>query len=251
MTTDISPVPLEQVLPLRALYRREMNCQIIHDSLPRRGFGNLFLIRADGRIAGYGFVMGYRGEPKDMIREFFILPAYRARALPIFRQLIEVSQAKRIMAQTNDILLTLLLHDCANEIASDTILFHDALTTHLDIPEVTFRPAAEADKERIFEHKGEPVGDWLIERDGVIIATGGIATHYNPPYGDLYMEVDEPFRRRGYGSYLIQELKRASYETGLVPAARCNVANLASRATLQKAGLLPCARLLSGILKSP
>ena len=123
------------------------------------------------------------------------------------------------MAQTNDVLLTLLLYDCATEIASDTILFHDALTTHLDIPEVTFRPVTEADKERIFEHKAEPVGDWLIERDGVIVATGGITTHYNPPYGDLYMEVDERFRRRGYGSYLIQELKRASYETGLVPAA--------------------------------
>jgi hypothetical protein len=47
---------------------------------------------------------------------------------------------------------------------------------------------------------------------------------------------------------LIQELKRACYEMGKVPAARCNVANAASRATLQKAGLLPCARLLSGVL---
>ena len=107
---------------------------------------------------------------------------------------------------------------------------------------------AEADKERIFEHKVEPVGEWLLEVDGGIVATGGIATHYNPPYGDLFMEVDEPHRRRGYGSYLIQELKRVAYEMGKVPAARCNVANAASRATLQKAGLLPCARLLGGVL---
>jgi hypothetical protein len=62
------------------------------------------------------------------------------------------------------------------------------------------------------------------------------------------MEVDERFRRRGYGSFLIQELKRASYEAGLIPAARCNVENAASRATVQKAGLLPCARLLSGVI---
>jgi hypothetical protein len=144
MTIDISPVPLDEDLPLRELYRREMNCQIVHDSLPRRGFGDLFLIRADGRVAGYGFVMGYRGEPREMIREFFILPAYRSAALPIFRQLIEISRATRVMAQTNDILLTL--------------------------------------------------------------------------------------------------------KTGLVPAARCNVTNAASRATLQKAGLLPCARLLSSVL---
>ena len=93
-----------------------MNCQIVHDSLPRRGFGDLFLLRLDGRPAGYGFVMGYQGEPKDMIREFYVLPAYRGSALPLFRRLIEASRARRIEAQTNDVLLTLMLYDCAGEI---------------------------------------------------------------------------------------------------------------------------------------
>jgi GNAT superfamily N-acetyltransferase len=250
MVIDVSPVFLDDVLPLRELYRLEMNCQIIHDSLPARGFGDVFLIRANGWVAGYGFVMGYRGEPKDMVREFFILAAYRGSALPMFRRMIEVSRAQRIMAQTNDVLLTLMLYDCASEIGSDTILFHDAFATHLEIPGATFRAVTAADRELVFEHKVEPTGEWLIEHDGVIVATGGIATHYNPPYGDLYMEVDERHRRRGYGSYLIQELKRACYESGRVPAARCNAANAASRATLQKAGLLPCARLLSGVLSA-
>jgi GNAT superfamily N-acetyltransferase len=250
MTLDVSSVPLSDVLPLRELYRREMDCQIIHDSLPGRGFGDLYLIRTDGRVAGYGFVMGYRGEPKDMIREFYVLPAYRGSALPMFRRLIEVSNASRIEAQSNDVLLTLMLFDCATGISSDRILFHDALTTSLVAPGADFRETAEADKERIFEHRVEPVGEWLIEHDGVIVATGGIATHYNPPYGDLYMEVDERFRRRGFGSYLIQELKRASYEMGKVPAARCDATNAASRATLERAGLFPCARLLSGVLAS-
>jgi GNAT superfamily N-acetyltransferase len=248
VSIDVTPVLLEDVLPLRELYRREMNCQIVHDSLPRRGFGDLFLLRSDGRLAGYGFVMGYQGEPKDMIREFYVLPAYRGSALPLFRRLIEVSRARRIVAQTNDALLTLMLYDCAREITSDTVVFADALTTSLAVPGAILREVADADKERIFEHKVEPVGEWLLVVDGGIVGTGGIATHYNPPYGDLFMEVDEPHRRRGYGSYLIQELKRVAYETGKVPAARCNVANAASRATLQKAGLFPCARLLGGVL---
>jgi GNAT superfamily N-acetyltransferase len=248
MTIDVEPVPLEEILPLRELYRREMNCQIVHDSLPRRGFGDLFLLRVDARVAGYGFVMGYQNEPKDMVREFYVLPAYRGKALAIFRRLAAVSKARRITVQTNDVLLTLMLYDCASEITSETVVFHDALTTSLANPGGIFRPVTEADSERIFEHRVEPVGDWIIEHDGAIVATGGIATHYNPPYGDLFMEVNEPHRRRGYGSYLIQELKRTSYELGLVPAARCNVANLASRATLQRAGLFPCARLLSGVL---
>ncbi len=248
MTIEVLPVPLEEILPLRQLYRHEMNCQIVHDSLPGRGFGNLFLIRADGRVAGYGFVMGYHGEPKDMIKEFYVLPPYRGSAPAIFRSLIEASQARRIEVQTNDVFLTLMLYDCCTAITSDRILFHDALTTNLDIPGANFRRITEADKDRIFPHTVEGVGDWLIEHDGNVVATGGIMLHYNPPYGDLYMEVDGPRRRRGYGSYLIQELKRACYEQGRIPAARCNVSNAASRATLQKAGLLPCARILTSVL---
>jgi GNAT superfamily N-acetyltransferase len=247
---DVAPVPLEEVLPLRELYRREMNCQIIHDSLPGRGFGDLFLIRADGRVAGYGFVMGYRGEPKDMIREFYILPAHRGSALPMFRQLVATTRARRIETQTNDVLLTLMLYDCATGITSDRVLFHDALTTNLVVPGACFREVTEVDREKIFEHKVEGVGDWLIEHAGAIVATGGIARHYNPPYGDIYMEVDGPFRRRGHGSFLVQELKRACYEMGRAPAARCDASNVASRATLQKAGLLPCARMLSGHLSA-
>jgi GNAT superfamily N-acetyltransferase len=74
--------------------------------------------------------------------------------------------------------------------------------------------------------------------------------HYNVPYGDIFMGVAEPLRRRGYGSYLIQELKRTAYEMGKVPAARCNATNVASRASLQKAGMLPCARVLTGVIAS-
>jgi GNAT superfamily N-acetyltransferase len=248
MSIDVAPVSLETILPLRELYRREMNCQIIHDSLPRRGFGNMFQIRESGQLAGYGFVMGYSDEPKDMIREFYVLPSYRGTAQRLFRHLITASQARRILTQSNDFLLTMMRYDCATEITSDTILFHDAMTSHLSLHGVVFRPVGPDDEGRIFEHAVEPPGDWALEREGMIVATGGILTHYNPPYGDLYMEVDPAHRRQGLGSFLIQELKRTAYATGRAPAARCNVANTASRATLQKAGLLPCARLLSGVI---
>ncbi len=73
-----------------------------------------------------------------------------------------------------------------------------------------------------------------------------ILFHYNRPYGDLYMEVSEPFRRRGLGSYLIQELKRACYELGAIPCARCNSTNNPTRWTLQRAGFVPFAHILNG-----
>lgn len=248
MAIEVSRVTFDEVLPLRDVYRREMNCQIVHDSLHGRGYGEHYLIRAGGRVAGYGFVMGYRGEPRDMVREFFVLPAHRGSALPFFRELVRASGARRVMTQTNDVLLALMTYDCATAITSETVLFHDVLATNLTAPGVIFRAATAADEATIFDHKVEPVGDWVLELGGAVVATGGFLTHYNPPYGDLYMEVDERFRRRGFGSYLIQEVKRVCYEAGRVPAARCEVGNVASRATLQKAGLFPCARLLSGEL---
>ena len=244
MNIEVSRVEVNDIMPLRELYRQAMNCQIVHDSFPRRGFSDPYLIRMEGRVAGYGLVANQH-DP-DTVDEFYPLPAYRAAALPMFRQLLEVSQATRIRAQTNDRLMLLMLYDCAADITSDTILFADAFTTHLTCSTGIFRKAAEADKARLFEHKAEPVGDWLIESDGVAVATGGALFHYNPPYADLFMEVSEPYRRRGFGSYLVQELKRICYEMGKTPAARCNADNVASRRTMQKAGLLPCGRILQG-----
>jgi GNAT superfamily N-acetyltransferase len=60
------------------------------------------------------------------------------------------------------------------------------------------------------------------------------------------MDVAEPFRRRGLGSFLVQELKRVCYEGGSVPAARCSPRNIASYLTLQKAGFVPCGNILNG-----
>jgi GNAT superfamily N-acetyltransferase len=244
MNIEVSRVEVNEVMPLRELYRQEMHCQIVHDAFPRRGFSDPYLIRIEGRVAGYGLVAN-RHDP-DTVDEFYTIPGYRAAALPMFRQLLEVSQATRIRAQTNDRLMLLMLYDCAENITSDTILFADAFTTHLTCPTGIFRKATEADKARLFAHKVEPVGDWLIESEGVGVATGGALFHYNPPYGDLFMEVSEPYRRRGYGSYLVQELKRICYEMGKTPAARCNASNIASRKTMEKAGLLPCGRILVG-----
>jgi GNAT superfamily N-acetyltransferase len=248
---EISVVSLGEILTLRDLYRQEMNCQIVHDSLHQRGFTEMYLIRLGGQIAGYGCVAGFGSSPRHVIKEYYVLPAFRAAALPLFRRLIDESRARKIEAQTNDVLLTLMLFDCAVDIESETILFHDVFTTSHAVPGICFRRVAESDRSRIFPHTREPVGDWLIEVEGQVAATGGIYFHYNIPYGDLFMEVAEPFRRRGYGRYLVQELKRTCYQMGRIPAARCNESNVASRSTLQSAGLLPCARIVSGMIPDP
>ena len=57
-------------------------------------------------------------------------------------------------------------------------------------------------------------------------------------------------RRRGFGAYIVQELKRAAYQLGAIPGARTGMENIASRKTLQKAGLVPYANILTGTIAS-
>ena len=178
--------------------------------------------------------------------EFYALPDVRAATLPMLRELIAVSGATGIEAQTNIPLMLLMLLDCAQNIIAETILFEDARTTPLECPNGALTRVSPEDAGRIFVHQHEPVGAWMIEAAGEVVATGGALRHYNPPYANIYMEVTEAHRLRGYGSYLVQELKRVCYETGKMPAARCDASNVASRATLQKAGFLPCGRMMVG-----
>ena len=73
--------------------------------------------------------------------------------------------------------------------------------------------------------------------------------HYNVPYADIHLETAKSFRRRGPGAYLVQELTRLAYVLGTIPCARCNPDNVASRRTLQKAGLVPFAHILNGSIR--
>lgn len=232
------PVSLAEITRWRDLYREEMNCQVVHDSLhPRDGWTEEYLLASSGAPAGYGsIVVGGPWKGTRTLFEFYLLPEQRLRAFAFFECLREASRADGILVQTNDALLTVMFHAYARNVATEKIVFAEGITTHLTANGVTLR------------HRGEPDNDWALEVDGTMAAWGGVLYHYNRPYGDVYMEVAEAFRRRGLGAYLVQELKRICNEQGSIPCARCNPDNIASRNTLQKAGFVLCAHLLTGSL---
>ena len=241
MQIEARPVELAEVGRLRDLYRAEANCQIIHDSFLPRQLADPYLLLADGRIAGYGSFSKQYGPPR--ILEFYTVPAMRGDALGMFRELLATSGATHIEAQSNIRLMLTMLYDCASSISVENILFEDGLRTFLPSPGGIFR--------QVGPEETNPDGDWVVESDAGIVASGGYLCHYNPPYGDIYMSVAESARRRGYGSYIVQELKRVTYEGGRKPAARCNADNFASRRTLERAGMFVCGRLLLGEVKAP
>ena len=251
MELSAEATSLEHIVPLRGLYREEMNCQIIHDSIHSRpGWSLEYLLKADKESAGYGSIaIAGPWKDKPTAYEFYVLPQYRLRVFDLFVLLLATSRAVAIETQSNDVLLTIMLHTFAKDVLCESILYHDKKKTDYAPARARalFRRATADDGLDIRAEQLNSHG--IVEFDGKVAATGGILFHYNPPHGDIYMEVKEPFRRRGLGTYLVQELKRICYESGHIPCARCNATNVASRKTLQKAGFVPCGNILNGAVQ--
>jgi GNAT superfamily N-acetyltransferase len=240
------PTTIDEIGYWRDLYRQEMNCQIIHDSIhSRRGWTLEYLLSVGGAPIGYGSIaVAGPWKDKPTLYEFYVQPHYRSRLFDLFSELIASCGVSRIETQSNDALLTTMLHTFARDVMSESILYHDKLTTALAPAGAIFRRATPLDDPQIPAEQLNAHG--VAEIAGEVAGKGGILFHYNRPYGDIYMEVAEPFRRRGLGSFLVQELKRVCYERGNIPSARCSPKNIASRKTLQKAGFVPCGHILIG-----
>jgi GNAT superfamily N-acetyltransferase len=205
------------------------------------------MLRLGDAPVGYGsLAVAGPWKEKPTLFEFYVLPQHRTRLFDLFWVLLTASGAVAIEAQSNAPLLTTMLHTFARDVVSESILFQDGLTTHHAPPGALVRRVRPADAEALRSLELDPDATWLVESGGAVAGAGGILFHYNRPYGDIYMQVAEPFRRRGLGAYLVQEMKRECYTQGSVPAARCNPTNVASRKTLQRAGFVPCGHRLTG-----
>ena len=246
--TTISAVAtgLKNIRRWRDMYRLEMSCQIVHDSVhDRDGWSQEYLLSVHGTAVGYGSVaVGGPWSDRPAVYEFYVVPNRRLLVFELFQSLLASSGAVDIEIQSNDVLGTVMLHTFAREVRSESILFEDALLTVHEPAGAIFRAPLPAEAPDVPAEHLRWCG--VVEVDGVVAASGGILFHYNRPFGDIYMEVDEAFRGRGLGSFIVQELKRICYEGGHIPAARCNPDNVSSRGTLQKAGFVPCGHILKG-----
>lgn len=240
---------LSEIQHLRNLFLQENNFQIRYNACHERGWSDSWLLTVDDLNIGYGSVKGKNNlTDRDAVFEFYIIPVYRKYSQKLFSVLLENSGAKFIACQSNDRALSSLLYELAVEIKSDVILFEDYKVTDLVNPGVVFRKRKESDQ--VFNHQVEPVGEYILELYEEVVATGGFMLHYNPPFADLYMEVNELHRSKGYASFILQEIKRECYLAGRVPAARCAIDHVASRKALLKCGLKVSGYMLEGKVKS-
>lgn len=229
-----------------------MNCQVVHDSIHTRpGWTETYLFSLGGPIVGFGSIaVGGPWREKPTVLEFYLVPGARTHAFAVFEEFLAAGRASHMEVQSNDLLATAMMHTYGREISAESIVFRDCHTTSLSGNGAMLHAVTPPDEVRLCIEDRGGGGEWRLEVDGVPAGKGGILFHYNKPYGDIYMEIAEPYRQRGLGSYLVQELKRIAYELDAIPAARCNPANIPSRRTLQKAGFEPYASILTGSLES-
>jgi GNAT superfamily N-acetyltransferase len=239
---------LKDLLALRAFYLQETNFQIRYNAVHERGWNDSYLLKLDGADVGYGSIKGQERNDRDTIFEFYVVPPLRKHASLLFQELMSTSRARYIECQSNDHLLSTMLYEFSQDIHSDVVFFEPRSTTEYKIADSIVRSRRADD--HIFEHIVEPVGDYVLEIKQEIMATGGFMLHYNAPFADLYMEVRKDCRRQGYGTFILQELQKDCYLAGRVPAARCQIKNVASRATLLKSGPGICGFMQFGNIKN-
>jgi len=226
---------LEHIQVLRDLFLAEGKFQFTYDKCHLYGWADEYVFTLDDEPIGYGCVWGTdKRENRDSIFEFYLKEPYRGSSGLIFEKFKTLTNVSHIESQTNDFLLTSLLFQYGKNICSESILFRDHAMTNHFIDGVTFRKRRETD-----QMEGDDSG-YVLEQDGHLVASGGLMLNYNFPYADIYMQVKEPYRQRGLGSLMVQELKNEAYAIGRVPAARCNISNHISKATLLKAGFTIC-----------
>lgn len=248
MTIQAFKTELKEILPLRNIFLQENNFQIRYNACYERGWTDNYMITCNEMKIGYGSVKGKENfSSRDAVFEFYIIPSFRNISSLAFAELLTVCKALFIETQSNQLLLTSLLYQCAENIYADTILFKDDFVSSINISNACFRKRNESDI--VFEHTAEPVGDYVVELNNEVAATGGFLLHYNMPFADLYMEVKPEHRRKGLGSFLLQEVKKECYIAGRVPAARTGIENIASQAALMKAGFAVAGYMLAGNVK--
>lgn len=237
MEIEVHKVPLQDIQDLREISLQENNFQFVHNKCHGAGWADTYIFLSGLNTVGYGSIWGKDDRKmRDTIFEFYLLRPYRKFASGIIQKFGLTSQAGFIECQTNNKLQSEIFFECARNIQVEAILFDDKFQTELNVADALFR-----------KNSSESEGpEYVLEHSGQIVASGGFVRNYNFPYIDMYYEVVEPYRMKGFGSLFTQELKKEAYRLKRVPAARCNPKNHASKATLLKAGMAVCGHMLIG-----
>jgi len=239
----ITKVPLAELYGMRQKFLEVIDNQFTYDKCHLYGWADVYLVIGNNYTAGYGSVWGKeKREDRDSIFEFFLYPEFWNEAHIIFGKFIETSKVEWIECQSNDPFLSEMFFEFAKDIYAEAILFEDDFESSISVEGAKLEPIETKESSKINR-------EYVIKHNGETVAKGGLLLNYNFPYADIYYGVEEAHRRKGFGSFFVQELKEEAYRIGRVPAARTGIGNIISKRTMMKAGLKPCGWRLGGKIR--
>lgn len=249
----LRPCPLADVAKWRETLLKESGGVCVHFALPRwPGWTVCYALEIDHQPAGYGLIaLGGPWQARPTVVEFYLAVPFRHAAFTVFEQFLAATEARHFEVQSNHTLLAAMLHTFGRNLTREKILFEDSTVSSLPAQGATLRPLT-SDSEiqhAIAERTGR--AEFALAAHGEELGRGELYFHYNAPFCDVAIHIAEPHRRRGFGSLLVQELKRHARALGAVPVARCDVANLGSQGALRRAGFIPRGYILLADVAAP
>lgn len=197
-------------------------------------------------------------EDKTLV-QFFIIDEYYTYASDIFKYLISSDIVESGAVSTIESAFLSLCLDYHKSISVNSYLFVDNKNIKYyinDFEELSFRLAKEKDlyiieKEcgKVYEGYYEDLiknNQLFVLYDGkVFLGIGEFRVNkIHSQYADIGMIVVEKYRNRGIGTYIITKLKEHCNMNNVIAIASCNSKNIASKKTLEKAGLISMNRII-------
>src|SRR5947208_11011473 len=140
MKFNVAKTILKEIQPLRSLFLHENKFQFVHNKCHENGWADDYVFTMNDIKIRYGSVWGKdKREDRDAIFEFYLLKPFRKFSNFVFPEFISASGAIYIESQSNDLLLSSMLYEYAQNINAEAILFEDHFQTNLTVEGAIFR----------------------------------------------------------------------------------------------------------------
>ncbi len=192
--------------------------------------------------------------------EFYILKEYYIYSQEIFIYIIKSDMVEDAAVSTKQSEFLSLCLDFQKSVYVSSYLFTDTENKKYELnhyENLSFRLAKKSDIQAInnkCESRPQEYYEELIENDQLFVLYEGdillgigefrISKTHQGQYGDIGVVVAEEYRRKGIGTYIINQLKEHCYRNNLKPMASCDSKNIASMNTLIKAGFISEHRII-------
>jgi len=216
-------------------------------------------IVSDKEIIGYAII-----NEDDELLQFYISSRFISKGEIIFKSFIDKVKVKTGIIGTNNLIFLSIALNFVKDLKVNTYLFRANYKVNIDEKEGVLKACKKEDIDRIVNFYNYSMGapkEWLMGYIGNLINKTEIFSLENnseiigacevrnsnsaPSFADIGMVVSPDFRRKGYGTYLLNLAKNIAIEKGKTPICSCEKDNVGSVKSIQNCGFVSNYQLLT------